>query len=145
MAMRQTKWDADTVSAYGFTSGGGEDVMSGSSGPAGGGQKRLLAAIPPEEGEGRGRGREGDDAEEDVEPTNVWGLVTNIHLCDLAMEGTLESMEAVFCPFRHLREFDVDGNRLTGRRRSQRGKGEGDTHRTPIIVFFFFFFFFFDR
>lgn len=132
MAMRQTAWGADTVSAYGSTSGDGEDVTSDSSGPAGGGQKRLLAA------EGQDPGREGDEAEEDLEPTDVWGLVTNIHLCDLAMEGTLESMEAVFCPFRHLREFDVDGNRLTGRRRSQRGEGEGDTRRTHIIFVFFF-------
>ena len=32
------------------------------------------------------------------------GVVTTIHLCDLGIEGTLESMRAAFCPFSHLRE-----------------------------------------
>ena len=32
------------------------------------------------------------------------GVVTTIHLCDLGIEGTLESMRAALCPFSHLRE-----------------------------------------
>ena len=42
------------------------------------------------------------------------GVVTTIHLCDLGIEGTLESMGHAFCPFVHLREFDVDGSHFTG-------------------------------
>ncbi len=42
------------------------------------------------------------------------GVVTTIHLCDLGIEGTLESARAAFCPFTHLREFDVDGSHFTG-------------------------------
>jgi hypothetical protein len=33
----------------------------------------------------------------------VPGLVTNIHITDLAIEGTLESLATVLCPFTHLR------------------------------------------
>ena len=43
-----------------------------------------------------------------------YGLVTNVHLSDLAIEGTLDSMRDVLCPFTHLRELDIDGGRLTG-------------------------------
>ncbi len=42
------------------------------------------------------------------------GVVTTIHLCDLGIEGPLETMKAAFCPLRHLREFDVDGSHFTG-------------------------------
>ena len=43
-----------------------------------------------------------------------YGLVTNVHLSDLAIEGTLDSMRDVLCPFTHLRELDIDGGRLKG-------------------------------
>lgn len=88
MALMQPAVDGDLVYAY----------STQSFGP---GQKRGLLAAPPGQGEGE-------------EPTDVWGLVTNIHLCDLNMEGTLESMEEVLCPFKHLRELDLDGGRLRG-------------------------------
>ena len=39
--------------------------------------------------------------------------VTNIHLSDLNIEGTLASLDAL-CRFRHLRELDLDGGRLRG-------------------------------
>ena len=94
-ASRQTAIDADTV--YSYSTRPPSD---------GSGQKRRLLAT------GRGeKAKAGDDADTsvDAEPTNVWGLVTNIHLSDLAIEGTLESMEDVLCPFRHLRELDLDG------------------------------------
>ncbi len=64
------------------------------------------------------------------------GVVTTIHLCDLGIEGELQTLkargrsvviqtiagvgpeapftQAAFCPFKHLREFDVDGSHLTG-------------------------------
>ena len=63
------------------------------------------------------------------------GVVTNIHITDLKIPGTLESLGkgasaavlrsrsrspharhfiAVLCPFRHLRELDLDGSALTG-------------------------------
>ena len=42
------------------------------------------------------------------------GVLTTIHLCDLGIEGTLESLGPAFCPFKHLREFDMDGSHLTG-------------------------------
>lgn len=68
------------------------------------GQKRLLATTESDA-----------DRSADEDPSsNVMGLVTNIHLSDLAIEGTLESMEKVLCPFRHLRELDLDGGRLVG-------------------------------
>jgi len=35
-------------------------------------------------------------------------------LCDLGIEGTLESLKPVLCPFVHLRELDMDGSHLTG-------------------------------
>jgi len=44
----------------------------------------------------------------------VWGLVTNIHLSDLRITGTLESF-GVLCLFGdHLRELDMDGHQMTG-------------------------------
>ena len=39
--------------------------------------------------------------------------MTNIHLSDLNIEGTLASLD-VLCRFRHLRELDLDGGRLRG-------------------------------
>jgi hypothetical protein len=44
-----------------------------------------------------------------------WELVTNIHLSDLSIKGTLQSMGGVLCPFKHLRELDLDGSQFTGR------------------------------
>ena len=44
----------------------------------------------------------------------AWGLVTNVHLSDLAIEGTLAAFEETLCPFEHLRELDMDGGRLRG-------------------------------
>jgi hypothetical protein len=40
--------------------------------------------------------------------------VTNVHLSDLNIEGTFESLLRVLCPFSHLRELDLDGGRLVG-------------------------------
>ena len=45
---------------------------------------------------------------------NRTGVVTTIHLTDLGIEGTLESMGPAFCPLVHLRELDLDGSHLTG-------------------------------
>ena len=42
------------------------------------------------------------------------GVVTNVHLTDLKIPGTLESLGKVLCPLRHLRELDLDGSWLTG-------------------------------
>jgi hypothetical protein len=42
------------------------------------------------------------------------GFVTNIHITDLKIEGTLESLGPALCPFNHLRELDLDGSHLTG-------------------------------
>ncbi len=51
------------------------------------------------------------------------GVVTTIHLCDLGIEGTLESAGKAFCPLRHLREFDVDGSHFTGAREARTQPG----------------------
>ena len=40
--------------------------------------------------------------------------VTNVHLSDLNIEGTFESLLRGLCPFSHLRELDLDGGRLVG-------------------------------
>ena len=42
------------------------------------------------------------------------GVVTTIHLTDLGIEGTLESIGPAFCPLVHLRELDLDGSHFTG-------------------------------
>ena len=90
------------IDAAYFASTPGDDVVDGGSESAG--QRRLLSTAESEA-----------DAIADAEPpSNMLGLVTNIHLSDLAIEGTLESMEKVLCPFRHLRELDLDGGRLVG-------------------------------
>jgi hypothetical protein len=108
-ALRQAAVEADPVYAYSTPPSGG----GGSSG-SGPGQRRLQASgAPPGEGE----------------PSNVWGLVTNIHLSDLAIEGTLDSMQGVLCPFRHLRELDMDGGRLRGK--ALRHSSLCHTHRLP--------------
>ena len=82
---------------------GEPSYSSSSSSSSSSSRGRKLSAAP---GQNAGEASRGKDA--------VWGLVTNIHLSDLAIEGTLESMEGVLCPFRHLRELDLDGGRLTG-------------------------------
>ena len=40
--------------------------------------------------------------------------MTTIHLTDLGIEGTLESLKSALCPLSHLRELDLDGSHLTG-------------------------------
>lgn len=40
------------------------------------------------------------------------GVVTNIHITDLLVEGPVPLKE--LCPFTSLREFDLDGGKLTG-------------------------------
>ena len=42
------------------------------------------------------------------------GVVTTIHMTDLGIEGSLESLKNVYCPFSHLRELDLDGSHFTG-------------------------------
>jgi len=96
--------------AYGGGGGGGGRGGGGSGGGdgdrAGGGQRRLSAT------QSGGGAMSGDDSGDILKE---WGLVTNIHLSDLAIEGTLESMKDVLCPFVHLRELDLDGGRLRGK------------------------------
>jgi len=45
---------------------------------------------------------------------NRTGVVTTIHLCDLGIEGPIESLGTALCPLVHLRELDLDGSHLTG-------------------------------
>lgn len=42
------------------------------------------------------------------------GVVTNIHITDLKIKGTLASLGPALCPFNHLRELDLDGSNLVG-------------------------------
>lgn len=51
------------------------------------------------------------------------GVVTNIHLTDLGIEGTLESLKAGLCPFTHLQELDLDGTRS--------GASASEVHAAP--------------
>ena len=48
------------------------------------------------------------------EKKETYYAVTNIHLSDLNIEGTFDSLLTFLCPLSHLRELDIDGGRMTG-------------------------------
>ena len=52
--------------------------------------------------------------EGDTGSETTYFAVTNVHLSDLNIEGTFESLLRSLCPFSHLRELDLDGGRLVG-------------------------------
>ena len=55
-----------------------------------------------------------DKREGKLNSDDTYYAVTNIHLSDLNIEGSFETLLRVLCPFSHLRELDLDGGRLVG-------------------------------